>query len=76
MANEINKTINEQDLEDPMAFDTEADLEKKEVIWKEIFLRCPDFANYITEMYTAGGEKAIAKLYDYLGELLNLTTEE
>ena len=63
-------------LEDPMAFDTEASLEKKEAIWMEIFLRCPDFANYITEMYTVGGEKAIAKLHDYLGEFSDLKTEE
>lgn len=53
-------------LEDPMAFDTEEGLKKKEETWKEIFLRCPNFANHIIEMYTEGGELAISTLYNYL----------
>lgn len=76
MANEINKNINEKDLVDPMAFDTEAGLEEKEAIWKEIFLRCPDFADYIIKMYKAGGAEAILKLHDYLGEFQDLKIEE
>lgn len=55
-------------LEDPMAFDTEEGLKKKEEAWKEIFLRCPDFANYIIEIYNDGGESAISKINDYLSE--------
>lgn len=62
-------------LEDPMAFDTEEGLKKKEAIWKEIFLRCPDFANYIIEMYDAGGELAITTLHDYLGEFSDINPE-
>lgn len=73
---ENGKIAEEKELQDPMAFDTEEGLAKKERTWDDIFLRCPDFADYIIEMYNAGGEKAIKKLHDYLGTFQDLKTEE
>ena len=64
----LNAEKENANLEDPMAFDTEEGLKKKEETWKEIFLRCPDFANYIIEMYDDDGESAISKIHDYLSE--------
>ena len=51
---------------DPMVFDTEESMGKKKETWNDIFLRCPDFADYIIKMYEDGGDLAITGLHDYL----------
>lgn len=59
--NELNKNQNEE-LIDPMAFDTEDDLKGKEEKWSEIFLRCPDLSNTILDLYEKDGECAMLTL--------------
>lgn len=49
-------------LVDPMAFDTEDNLEVKKQKWNDIFQRCPDFADFIIDFFDAYGEEGIGEL--------------
>ena len=63
-------------LEDPMAFDTEEELEKKKATWNEIFLRCPDFADYVINVYmNPNGEKTLSKLPSILNKVIDIVAD-
>lgn len=53
---------NKKPLIDPMAFDTEEDLEVKRQKWNDVFRRCPDFADLIIDFFDAYGEDGINDL--------------
>lgn len=50
-------------LVDPMAFDSEEELETKKRIWRDIFDRNPDLSNLIINIYADLGDDG---LYEYL----------
>jgi len=50
-------------LVDPMAFDSEEELETKKRIWRDIFDRNPDLSNLIISIYADLGDDG---LYEYL----------
>lgn len=54
MAKEIKK---EEELFDPMVNDTKESATKKEEVWKNIFLSCPDLSDLLIDLYEEGGEK-------------------
>lgn len=57
-ASEINKK--NEELIDPMACEASPeDLEAKKKKWMDIFQRCPDFANWILEIYEGVGSAGL-----------------
>lgn len=56
----------EKPLMDLMVMDTEEDLKEKKQAWKDIFMRCPDFSDFVIKLFKDGGELAITGALDML----------
>ena len=58
-----SKPVEDEGLIDPMAFDSEEDLNAKKEKWMDIFQRCPDLSNRILELFANIGEEGM-KIFD------------
>lgn len=54
----------EKEAFDPMVIEDQAELEEKMDVWKEIFMRCPDFSDKIIELYRKYGEDVVHIKFD------------
>lgn len=54
----------EKEAFDPMVIEDQAELEEKMDVWKEIFMRCPDFSDKIIELYRKYSEDVVHIKFD------------
>lgn len=60
------QTQNQACTENPMVFTSSEKVEGKMDVWKDIFYRCPEFADLISELFTGVGEDGIEYLREYI----------
>lgn len=77
MKNQNNEKVVEKKLVDPMVFDSEEDLAKKNEIWKDIFLRCPDAADSLIDLYNKIGAELFDKAMKHMiAKIAEMTDKE
>ena len=65
----------EKPLMDLMVMDTEEDLKEKKQAWEDIFMKCPDFSDFVIKLFKDGGESAMFGALDMLKETYNTLGE-
>lgn len=72
----LMETNKNENLVNPMVMDSENDLNAKKDTWNEIFLRCPDFADYVISVYkNPNGEKTLNKLPSILNKVIDIVAD-
>ena len=72
----LMETNKNENLVNPMVMDSENGLNAKKATWEEIFLRCPDFADYVINVYkNPNGEKTLNKLPSILNKVIDIVED-
>lgn len=70
------ETNKNEKLVNPMVMDSESDINAKKDTWDEIFLRSPDFADYVIGIYkNHNGEKTLNKLPSILNKVIDIVAD-